>query len=191
MKQLRLFLESLFPISNEEFEYIANLFIAENYKAKEVIVQTGQIAKSIYLIEKGLLRTYHLMDGKEINTYFACDGQFISTFASFIQQTPSIETLEAIEDTMVYSLSKEALEAAYLKYPKFEKLGRYMAEQNYLCVTERTLVMQTKTGREKYLHFLENNTLKIVQRVPQHYIASFLGMAPESLSRIRKEIVRS
>lgn len=191
MKQLRSFLESLFPISDEEFEYIAALFIAENYKAKEAIVRTNQIAKSVYLIEKGLLRTYHLIDGKEINTYFACDGQFISTFASFIQQKPSIETLEAIEDTMVYSLSKEALESAYLKYPKFEKLGRYMAEQNYLCVTERTLVMQTKTGREKYLHFLENNALKIVQRVPQHHIASFLGLAPESLSRIRKEIVRS
>jgi CRP-like cAMP-binding protein len=135
-----------------------------------------------------LLRTYHIQNGIEINTYFACDRQFISAFSSFISQTASFEFLETIEDSTVYELSYHSLDSLYKESSKFEKLGRILAERNYLCVLDRTLTMQTKTAKEKYLDFIKNYDKKIIQRVPQYQIASFLGIAPESLSRVRKEI---
>lgn len=144
--------------------------------------------ENIYFIESGLLRTYYLLEGREITTYFACDGQFISSYSSFITQTASFETLEAIEDSIVYELSYQSMTELYEKSSKFEKIGRILAEKNYLCVLDRTRSMQTKTAKQKYLDFIKNNDKKIVQRVPQHQIASFLGVAPESLSRVRKEI---
>jgi len=188
MDKLKHILEELIELTNDEWLTFNQKLNGKEFKAKATILREGNIAADIYFIKSGLLRTYHLQDGKEINTYFACDGQFISIFSSFISQTPSLEYLEAIEDSTVYSLSFEMLSELYKVSSKFEKLGRILAEKNYLCVIDRTLTMQTKTAKEKYLDFIKNYDKKIVQRVPQHQIASFLGIAPESLSRVRKEI---
>jgi CRP-like cAMP-binding protein len=99
-----------------------------------------------------------------------------------------LSTWKHLKISVVYTLSFQNLTELYNESSKFEKLGRILAEKNYLCVLDRTLTMQTKTAKEKYLDFLDNYDPKIVQRVPQHQIASFLGIAPESLSRIRKEL---
>lgn len=162
--------------------------IRKEYKAKTILIREGKIVDSIFFIDEGLLRTYYLQDGKEINTYFACDGQFITSYSGFISQTPSLEYLEVIENSVVYAISFTAMTELYKTYSKFEKLGRIMAEKNYLCVIDRTRKMQTLTARQKYLDFIDSYDKKIVQRVPQHQIASYLGIAPESLSRIRKQI---
>ncbi len=188
MSELQKILEELIGLTNNEYENFSAKLKRKKYSAKTLIVKESTIARNIYFIESGLLRAYHLRDGKEITTYFACDKQFISIFSSFITQSVSLEFLEAIEDSIVHELSYESLLQLYSESSKFEKLGRILAEKNYLCILGRTLVMQTKTAKEKYLDFIENYDMKIVQRVPQHQIASFLGIAPESLSRIRKEI---
>lgn len=191
MTELKKALSELIQLTEHEWVVLNRKLNRKEFKAKTNIVNEGNTASNIYFIESGLLRTFHLLDGKEISTYFACDHQFISTFASFITQTPSLEYLEAIEYSVVYALSFQSLTDLYKESSKFEKLGRILAEKNYLCVLDRTLAMQTKTAKEKYLDFIHNYDKKIVQRVPQHQIASFLGIAPESLSRIRKEIAKS
>jgi len=188
MNELHKILEELIGLTESEWKNFNVKLHRKEFKAKTLIIKEGSIAHNLYFIESGLLRTYHLLDGKEINTYFACDKQFISTFSSFISQTASFEILEAIEDSNVYELSYHTLAELYTESSKFEKLGRILAEKNYLCVLDRTLTMQTKTAKEKYLEFIKNYDKKIIQRVPQHQIASFLGIAPESLSRVRKEI---
>ncbi|MDP2721302.1 MAG: hypothetical protein A2W85_05340 [Bacteroidetes bacterium GWF2_41_31] len=188
MKELHKILEELICLTESEWESFYDKLIRKEFKARTLIVREGSMAQNLYFIETGLLRTYHLLDGKEINTYFACDRQFISIFSSFISQTPSFEILETIEDSVVYELSYQALTELYKESSKFEKLGRIIAEKNYLCILDRTFTMQTKTAKQKYLDFIKNYDKKIVQRVPQHQIASFLGIAPESLSRVRKEI---
>ena len=191
MKVFKEILDNMFSMTDSEWQFIQDSIKERTVKPKEKLIKNGQTANSIYLIEEGLLRVYHLLDGKEITTYFSCDGLFISTYSSFITQKPSFEILEAIEESNVYELSYESLTTLYGMDPKFQKIARYMAEQNYLCIFDRTLTMQTKTAKEKYLDFISNNHKKIVQRAPQHQIASFLGIAPESLSRIRKEIAFS
>lgn len=188
MEALKALLNNSIGLTESEWEVLRNVFQTEIHPAKTSLVREGQTAKKIYFIREGLMRAYLLRDGKEVNTYFATDHQFISTYASLIAQGPSVEILETIEETSVYSLSYTALTNLYQTMPKFEKLGRILAEQNYLCVVDRTVTMQTKTAKEKYLDFVKNYPKKIVQRVPQHHIASFLGIAPESLSRVRRTV---
>lgn len=175
-------------LNQDEWNTFTSKLVRTEYKAKTTLVEAGTISKKIYFIETGLLRAFHLKNGKEISTYFAADNQFISAFASFLTQTPSFESLETVEDSITHSISKNALQELAIQNPKIETLNRILAENNFLCMLDRTLDLQSKTAKEKYLDFIEKNSPKIVQRMPLIYIASFLGIAPESLSRIRKEI---
>ena len=188
MNELSKILEELIGLTENEWEKFSNHLKRQEYKAKTLLIEEGKTADTLYFIEAGLLRTYQYLDEKEITTYFACDNQFITIFNSFINQTPSSEILEVIEDSIVYEISSHSLIKLYKESSKFEKFGRILAEKNHLCALERTLTMQTKSAKKRYLDFLENYDKKIISRVPQHQIASFLGIASESLSRVRKEI---
>ena len=188
MQSLRTLLNSMINLSDSEWQLFIDCLQTQNVAAKSQLVEAGAIAKHIYFIEEGLFRTYRIENGKEISTYFSCDGQAISCFSSFITQSPSTEYLQALEDSKTYSLSYQNLQKLYKVSQQFEALSRLFAEQNYLCILNRSHTMQTKTAKEKYEEFLNKYAPKIIQRVPQHQLASYLGVAPESLSRIRKEL---
>jgi CRP-like cAMP-binding protein len=188
MDELRKILTDLIQLTEPEWDILKDKLSRKEHKAKSIIIGEGKIADCVYFIEKGLLRTYYLQHGKEVNTYFACDGQFITSYSSFISQTPSLEYLETIENSIVYSISFTTMTELYKIASKFEKLGRILAEKNYLCVIDRTRKMQVMTAKQKYLDFIHSYDKRIVHRVPQHQIASYLGIAPESLSRVRKQI---
>lgn len=191
MNELKKLLYDLIGLTEDEFQQFYNQLIKEEYKAKTLLAEEGKIIKDLYFIESGLFRTCKNIEGKEFTTYFACDKHFITVFESFIYQTPSSEILEAIEDSVVYKISFENLTQLYNESSNFEKFGRILAERNHLCAQQRTLTMQTKSAKKKYLDFIKEYDKKIVLRAPQYQIASFLGIAPESLSRIRKEVVIS
>lgn len=191
MEKLRTLLVEMAAFSESECAQLEERMRERTVKTGERLMSAGQVARALFFIESGLLRTYHLEEGKEVTTYFACDGQAIATYASFITQTPSMEFLEAGEDSRIHALSHDSLMELYRISPSFERLGRILAERNYLCILDRTLAMQTKTAKERYLKFLADHDPKIINGVPQRQIASFLGIAPESLSRVRRELSRS
>lgn len=191
MQKIKEILSNQIQLSDTEWHIFKDLLSEQTYSAKTTLLNAGKTATELYFVIQGLVRIYHLEDGREISTYFACDNQFISPFASLITQSPSFQYVETVEPTSLYSIPYRRLTELYQTSSSFEKLGRILAEQNYLCMVERMFILQTKTAKEKYLDFIENNPAKIVQRTPQHQIASFLGIAPESLSRIRKELVIS
>lgn len=188
MNELNKILEELVGFTKKECEVFCSQLKKQEYKAKSLLIKEGKIADNLYFIESGLFRTYKNLDEKNITTYFACDNQFITIFNSFINQTNSLETLEAIEDSIVYEISFSNLSTLYNTSSNFEKFGRILAEKNHICALERNLTMQTKSAKIRYLDFIKNYNKKIIRRAPQYQIASFLGIASESLSRIRKEI---
>lgn len=191
MEYIRTLLKIHLSISELEWETFQENLVYREFEAKSLVVREGMTARNIYFIESGLMRSYYLEDGKEINTYFSCDGALITVFSSFLRQRASLECLEAVGECKTYSLSYDALYRLYAQFPKFERFGRILAEQNYLCVLDRTTLMQTRTAKQRYLDFIETTDSKIIQGLPLYQIASFLGIAPESLSRIRRELVRS
>ena len=152
MDELKKILKDLIQLTEPEWNILKDKLIRKEFKANSIIIREGKIADCIYFIDKGLLRTYFLQDGKEVNTYFACDGQFITSYSSFISQTPSCEYLETIENSSVYSISFATMTELYKIASKFEKLGRIMAEKNYLCVIEKKRKM--KSCLVKYLRIV-------------------------------------
>lgn len=188
MENISKLLNSFLKINDEDSQLFLSKLVKEVIKANAVLIKTNQKVNKIYFIESGLLRTYFLSDGKEISTYFACDNQLITSYAGFLTQKPSFEFLEAIEDSIVYSITYENILALYSQNFSFESLGKILAEQNYLCVIERTYYLQAMSAKEKYLYFIEKYDKRIVLKVPQKHIASYLGITPETLSRVRKEI---
>lgn len=181
-------LQSIITIHAQDWKQIAKLLTPQTLKAKTLVCREGQTMQYLYFVASGLLRTYVLENGKDVSTYFACDKQFISCYSSFILQKPSQENLEVIEDSFVYRISYKDLQMLYQKNPKLERIRSFLAEQNYLCILDRALTLQTKTAKERYIAFMEKHEFKTVQRLPQYMLASYLGIAPESLSRIRKEL---
>jgi CRP-like cAMP-binding protein len=175
-----------YKFSEEEFEIIKSKFQYNKFKAKEFILHEGRISTDIHFIEVGLVRVFYLKDGKEITTYLSCDNGFVSSYSSFINQTKSYESIQCLEDTEAFSISYKAMQELYEIIPQWQRIGRILAEQNVLCLAERLLRIQAIPAKEKYDTFLKNAPHKIIQRTPLIHIASFLGITPESLSRLRK-----
>ncbi|RXK58413.1 Crp/Fnr family transcriptional regulator [Lacibacter luteus] len=187
-KNLKQQISSFAYFSNDELELIVSKFIPHSFKAKAFLQKQNRVCSAIHFISEGLVRNYYVRNDKEITTYLACDNSFISAYASFITQTNSAENIQCIEATKTLSISHTHMQELYRDVPNWQIIGRILAEKNYICMADRILKLQAVPAKDKYLDFLSTSSTKIIQRTPQIYIASFLGITPESLSRIRKSI---
>jgi CRP-like cAMP-binding protein len=187
-KELEQQILSISPFTEKELMKISSHFVSHKYRQKDYILTAGKTAKEIHFIINGLARVFYLKNGKEVTSYLACDNSFVSSYSSFINKTCSFENIQCIEDCETLSISYERMQELYKEIPNWEKVGRILAEQNYICMADRVLKLQMITAKEKYLTFLETAPYKIIQRTPLIYIASYLGITPESLSRIRQSI---
>lgn len=179
---------SFVTFSDQELALIVSKFTHHSYETKGFILSEHKVSSDIHFIVDGLVRTYYVKDGKEITTYLASDHGFIASYPSFINQTASIEQIQCLEPTQTLAISYRDMQELYRLIPQWEKIGRILAEQNVLCLADRLFKLQAIPAKEKYLEFLKTSSDKIVRRTPLLHIASFLGIAPESLSRIRKTI---
>ena len=179
---------SIARFTENEMEKIISCFEYEKFKPKEYLSAIGTTNNKIYFIINGLARVYYLKNGKEITTYLSCDNGFIASYSSFINQTPSYENIHCLEECEVLSINYEKMQYLYTEIPNWERVGRILAEQNFLCMADRLLKLQMISAKEKYQIFLKTAPSKIIQRTPLIHVASFLGITPESLSRIRQNI---
>lgn len=157
-------------------------------KKKDHFTVNGKVCDDIGFIIKGSVRYYHVKEGIEITGYFSFENEFVSSYKSFLKQQPSIGYIQALEQTEFIVISYKNMQLM-LNNPilafKMERFGRLVAEHYICCYEERITSFVTQTPEERYIHMLENEG-NILLRVPQHYIANFLGITPVSLSRIRK-----
>ena len=128
------------------------------------------------------------MDGEEITGQFFFENGWYTDYESFLLQKPSKQNIDALEPTELILLSKSDLFNLYITIPKFEKFGRIMAENAFMGLRNRTELLTQQSAEERYLKLVKERP-KVIERVPQHYIASYLGIKPPSLSRIRKRIM--
>ncbi|MDA7744860.1 Crp/Fnr family transcriptional regulator [bacterium] len=132
---------------------------------------------------------YYNKDGKRFIDEFSLDYEFITDYSSFLNQSPSNKNIQCIENTRLYVISRDSLDRLYEKNnAEFERLGRVMAEQLYMQWHEKSKSLLMDNATERYTKLIENRT-QLPQRVPQYLIAEYLGITPESLSRIRKAII--
>lgn len=159
------------------------------YKKKELFIAEGKICREIAFLCKGSFRYYKIIDGIEVSTFFSFEQNWVSSYTSFLRKEPSFVSVEAMEDCELLVLGYDDMQQLYQRYITFERFGRLMAEYLVGCLEERMHSLLLKTPEERYLKTLTDNSIYF-ERVPQHYIASYLGIAPESLSRIRKRVMQ-
>ncbi|MRX77576.1 cyclic nucleotide-binding domain-containing protein [Pedobacter petrophilus] len=167
---------------------IPHFFSPKKLKKRQYLLQEGDVCKHLAFVSKGLLRTYNI-DGKgaEHVNLFGWEGWWISDFNSFLSAEPAVFNIEAIEDCEVLLISLADYDALTLAIPVMDRYFRILY-QNSLVTKERRLMSSiTHTAEEKYLELIESNS-KITARIPQNLIASYLGIAPETLSRIKKNL---
>jgi len=171
----------------EAKEIVENINI-QTFKKGSILLQEGEISKKCYSVLKGCVREYYIIDGEEKTTAFFTEGQEVVSFTSYTNQTPSKHYLSCIEESTLTVSTPEKEKEMYRKYPKLEAITRTMIEINSGKTQEKLASFITSSPEERYMNLLENRS-DLLNRVPQHQIASYLGITPESLSRIRKRIV--
>jgi len=181
-------LQHLIGLTNEEFDLFLGCLQSQKLKRKEVLIAEGDICRYAYFIKKGCLRYFHNMDGEEITGQFFFENGWYTDYESFLLQKPSKQNIDALEPTELILLPKSDLLNLYITIPKFEKFGRIMAENAFMGLRNRTELLTQQSAEERYLKLVKERP-KVIERVPQHYIASYLGIKPPSLSRIRKRIM--
>jgi CRP-like cAMP-binding protein len=158
------------------------------YKKGDVILKAGQIAKECFFVHKGCIRQYYLIDGEEKTTNIFTEHHCISCADYSNDRIPSNYFLDCLEDTQVSISTPEMEERLYAKFPRFEKMCRLATEKNLSEQQKRMDLFLVQSPEERYLHLLETRP-DLLLRIPQYHLASYLGMKPESLSRIKKRIM--
>lgn len=150
----------------------------------DTLVESGKICQHLYFIQKGVVRGF-IKDGKkETTTWLTSEGEMVTAIRSFLMQVPTQEQVEAIEDCKVLELSYENLQNILRQFIKLNVVGRKIMEQYYCDPEERAYVIRLSNASLKYQYFL-NTKGDLINRIPLKYIASYLGMTTETLSRIR------
>lgn len=188
-KELFETLNLISPVEETDIQFLLQNSKELSLKKGEFLLKEGQTAKSIYFVIDGVFRIYQNVNGKEVTSYFsyADRNPFAASFPSFLTQSSSNEYVEAIEAASVVSISYDQLNNLYESSKSFERLGRILAEKNYLLAIERINSLQYQSAGDRYNIFMKIYP-GLLNRIPHHYIASYLGVTPESLSRIRKEL---
>jgi len=174
-------------LSQEEEELILSYFEPVSVKKKKELLEAGEVCKYIYFITRGCLRSYFVDEkGNEHIYQIRMDNSWISDLQSFFSQSPTKYFLEAIDDSQLLRISYNQLEELYNKVPKLERYFRILFQKAYINALERLNSTMWDSAIDRYNEMLREHP-DMFQRVPLVYIASYLGITPESLSRIRKE----
>jgi len=179
---------SIVSLSNEEIITFCSAFTSKTLKKDDFFLKEGQVCDFVGFVGAGILVYFKTIDnGDEITTDFAFEGDWVNNNQSRLTNTPSTINIRAIEETEIFVIQQHDLNDLYLRIPKIERLGRLLIEQAYLKIVDQTVELQLLSARERYENLLKKHP-EIFQKVQLYHIANYLGIAPKSLSRIRKEL---
>lgn len=183
-------IKSIASLNEAEEKAFLSILEVKTFKKKEFLLEEGKICNKITFVNNGCMRLFYNVEGVENTIQFFFTDSWYTDYASFLTGRPTNENMQALEPSEVVQFKKDDLYKLYESMPIFEKVGRIFAESAYLSISQ---LNQMKTNEEPEIRY--KNLLKtrpeLIQRIPQHYIASFLGIKPETLSRIRKRILTS
>ena len=177
------------PLHETEWDDFAATLILKDLKKGEFLIRQGQVENFIYFLNKGATRNYFVKDDKEFTVDFQFQGDFVTAYYSLITREPSAIAIELLEDAEVVAIPLEVLHEFYAKHHSGEKVGRLIAEYQYVKRLRREMDLLSRTAEERYTELMERNPV-LIQQVSVKHLSSYLGIHPESLSRIRKQQAR-
>ncbi len=177
-------------LTSEQSDFLLPRIKHRTYNKDETIFKPGDICNELFYMTGGLVRCFYILEEKDVNLRLMCDGSAVLAYSSFIQQSPSQEYIQCLADCEGYVFSLKDMKSIRDNVPQIERYRRLIAERHYLSMERRLFTLQFKTAEEKYQHFLEYMEEKIVNDTPAHHVAHYLGVTPESLSRIKRQLTK-
>ncbi|TSD64056.1 Crp/Fnr family transcriptional regulator [Inquilinus sp. KBS0705] len=184
--ELKSFINNYVSLDEVELSDIVGRFRSRKLSKNEYLLHEGEICNDLVFVQSGCLRLYYLDDDIEISVWFAFNNSSAIDIYSFISQQPSKYYLQAIEDSEILYLPKTELLKLYETHPKMQEMMRRFWEDAVLNLIDRFTALQRDSAEQRYLDLLSKPPY--LQKIPQKYLASFIGVTPTSLSRIRKNI---
>jgi CRP-like cAMP-binding protein len=184
MNSVLKYLHSIQPLPDPLTAYLRQVIKRKEIPRKDYLLKEGQVCRNIHFIEKGLLRCYYIKDGGEVSSWFMKEQDVCIAIESYYHQEPSQENIQALEDTVVFSISHEELDRIYRNFPSFNYTGRILTERYYMLSDQRSRSMRMQRSHERYDWLMERYP-ELMQRVPAKYIASYLGITEVTLSVVR------
>lgn len=185
------YFSKMIPLSEDEISLVRSLFTSRLFRKKQFALQEGQVSTQFYFVVRGCLRMYKIDDKGDTHILqFAPENHWILDLGSFHTVTPSGLHIDAIEDTVTLQISRDNLISLYLKAPKFDRIFRVLLENSYVRLQERLLQTISSTAEDRYQHFVDVYP-DLMIRLSQVQIASFVGISPEFLSRLRNRAYSS
>lgn len=181
------YFSSLTTLSNEEKEALEKSMEIQSFAKNSFLVKEGQKNINTFFVLQGLVRQFKLVNGEEISTYFYSENNWIIPLTSFVEQTNSGYFLQCLEDTDVVVGNEEKAQILFKHFPRFETLSRVVMEKAFTEQQNMFSSYITDSPEERYLKLMQSSP-NLLQRVPLYQLASFIGVKPESLSRIRKRM---
>ncbi|WP_128545029.1 Crp/Fnr family transcriptional regulator [Larkinella soli] len=186
MNDLSAFLEEN-GFSAEDRETILGAFLPLSFRKGDYFLQEGQTTRKIGYVRKGVFQYFYNHDGDEITTYIASPGGFVVSLGSFLQQMPARENIRALTEADLLVISKERFDQLRAENDRFQAFYVGLLESQMVCIDDSRFNLITLTAEERYQKLLTEEP-QLLQLVPQHYLASILGVTPRHLSRIRKQV---
>ena len=181
------YFKKIMPLTEDEANAIADSIVVKNFKKGTVLLTEGQISTECYFVLEGLVRQYYLVDGEEVTNNFFSENQWVISIDSFSQQKPANHFFVCEEDTSLVVGNEERENEMYNYSQKFETISRKVMESIVIEQQQQMMSYITDSPEERYLK-LQNSRPDLLNRVPQYQLASYIGVKPESLSRIKKRI---
>lgn len=184
------YVKNIYPLSTAAQDFINQKAYSSHHNKNEILVTAGAICNSVYLIRKGVLRSFIKEGQKEITTWISGEHELATCITSYGLQQPARENIQALEDCELSVLSTADLQYLYEHFPESNIAGRKILEKYYRNAEERAFIARLMEATSKYKHFIATKS-DLLNRVPLKFIASYLGMTLETLCRIRSKLSRN
>jgi CRP-like cAMP-binding protein len=183
-------LNQLYPLSPEAEQYLRDHVTSYTIAKRKLLLKEGMSCEHIYFILKGALRGYIREGSKDITTWITVENELVSSILSLDERIKAIENIQALEKSELLSLTLAELEEMYVRFPETNILARKILQRYYADAEQRAFIARLTKAENKYRYFLQRHQV-LSNRIPLKYIASYLGVTLETLSRIRKKFMRS
>lgn len=185
--KLKAFYTSLFPLTEESWQITQKVLTVRSFRKGDYIGREGEVCNHVSFVNHGLVRVYYLANGKEKIAKFSCEGEYVCDYESFLTRKPALSFVQALEDTEVVDTTYPDLQMLYQRVPEANILGRMIAEQLFIFTCNNNRSGSKDSILERYTDLIMEQPW-LLQRVPQYMIASYLGITPEALSRVKSKI---
>ena len=171
-------------MTHDELDILESILVPMKFAKGEKILCEGDVCRNIYWIVKGLVRQYYFKNGKELTEYMACENTIVMSIESLFREEPSKQIIQTLEPTIVYAMPKVELEAVAIRCVNIQMLYRKILEESLIISQQRADMLRFESAPDRYQKLVKGSP-QLVMRAPLVYVASYLQMTPETLSRVR------